>query len=229
MSKSLTTKTAIFESFRTLLIESQSGSVTVQDLTTSCGISRKTFYYHFPDQLTLMEWGFRQGIAQRLRDQCAKESLVGPIRQMSDPFPDLPYYACSPSGVRSIDGANFFEIFTDYLEAYRTYYYKLLTGQSSANFVRYILSIYYYAFYRDVKFIVGGRSVGQETLVKFTRYFLHSSISSYLDEILYFNTPLTNCIPEETPNFHHDALRDAIDRYFSADEKRYRFPKLHSL
>jgi len=227
MSKSQQTKSTIFSAYKELVVGPGSAPATVQEITARCGISRKTFYYHFPDQLSLVEWGYRQGIAQQLREECSKETLVMPIKQMNDPFPDLPYYARRPQGVRSIDASVFFGTFTHHLESNRAYYQKLLAGQNAREFMRYIFTLYYYPFYADVKYIVNGRSIDQETIVRFTHWFLHSAITCYFEEIAYFpSAPLTTWPSQESPNFHHNSLHDAIERFFSAEEKRYRFVKL---
>ncbi len=50
----LTTK-AIKESFFTLLSKKSIDQITVRDITTLCGVSRNTFYYHYEDITALLE------------------------------------------------------------------------------------------------------------------------------------------------------------------------------
>ena len=50
-----TTKRALEESLKKLLLSKPLDKITINDLTTDCGISRMTFYYHFQDIPSLLE------------------------------------------------------------------------------------------------------------------------------------------------------------------------------
>ena len=50
------TKLALEESLKHLLLKKPLDKITINDLTTDCGISRMTFYYHFKDIYDLVEW-----------------------------------------------------------------------------------------------------------------------------------------------------------------------------
>ncbi len=50
------TKLALEESLKRLLLNKPLDKITINDLTTDCGISRMTFYYHFKDIYDLVEW-----------------------------------------------------------------------------------------------------------------------------------------------------------------------------
>ena len=51
-----TTKYALETSLKNLLLKKPMDKITIQDLTTECGISRMAFYYHFKDIYDLVEW-----------------------------------------------------------------------------------------------------------------------------------------------------------------------------
>lgn len=51
-----TTKLALEESLKKLLQHKKIDKITINDLTTECGISRMSFYYHFKDIYDLVEW-----------------------------------------------------------------------------------------------------------------------------------------------------------------------------
>lgn len=51
-----TTKTALEASLKRLLLHKKIDKITISDLTTDCGISRMSFYYHFKDIYDLVEW-----------------------------------------------------------------------------------------------------------------------------------------------------------------------------
>lgn len=50
------TKHALAESLKKLLLKKPLNKITINDLTTDCGISRMAFYYHFKDIYDLVEW-----------------------------------------------------------------------------------------------------------------------------------------------------------------------------
>ncbi len=50
------TKRALGASLKKLLLHKSLDKITISDITTDCGISRMTFYYHFKDIYDLVEW-----------------------------------------------------------------------------------------------------------------------------------------------------------------------------
>ena len=56
INMSNTTKRLLEVSLKKLLLKKPLDKITIQDLTTDCGISRMTFYYHFKDIYDLVEW-----------------------------------------------------------------------------------------------------------------------------------------------------------------------------
>lgn len=50
------TKCALEASLKKLLLQKPLDKVTINDLTSDCGISRMAFYYHFKDIYDLVEW-----------------------------------------------------------------------------------------------------------------------------------------------------------------------------
>lgn len=51
-----TTKLALEASLKKLMLHKPLDKITINDLTTDCGISRMSFYYHFKDIYDLVEW-----------------------------------------------------------------------------------------------------------------------------------------------------------------------------
>ena len=51
-----TTKIALEDSLKRLLLRKPLDKITITDITTDCGISRMAFYYHFKDIYDLVEW-----------------------------------------------------------------------------------------------------------------------------------------------------------------------------
>lgn len=51
-----TTKPALEASLKKLLLHKSIDKITINELTSDCGISRMSFYYHFKDIYDLVEW-----------------------------------------------------------------------------------------------------------------------------------------------------------------------------
>ena len=60
------TKHALAESLKKLLLKKPLNKITINDLTTDCGISRMAFYYHFKDIYDLVEWSCQEDAAKAL-------------------------------------------------------------------------------------------------------------------------------------------------------------------
>ena len=52
----LTTKKMIASSFKELLLEKPMSKITINDIAERASITRQTFYYHFQDIISLVEW-----------------------------------------------------------------------------------------------------------------------------------------------------------------------------
>jgi len=55
---SQTTKMALAASLKSLLSKKPLEKITVIDIVNDCGVNRQTFYYHFQDIYTLLDWIF---------------------------------------------------------------------------------------------------------------------------------------------------------------------------
>ncbi|HZK33644.1 MAG TPA: TetR/AcrR family transcriptional regulator C-terminal domain-containing protein [Tissierellaceae bacterium] len=58
MSNSQITKLALADSMKELMEEKPMSKITISDITESCNLSRKSFYYHFKDKYDLVNWIF---------------------------------------------------------------------------------------------------------------------------------------------------------------------------
>ena len=63
------TKLALEESLKHLLLKKPLDKITINDLTTDCGISRMAFYYHFKDIYDLIEWACLEDGKRALADK----------------------------------------------------------------------------------------------------------------------------------------------------------------
>jgi probable dihydroxyacetone kinase regulator len=62
MAKALLTKRAIAGAMKDLMRDLPFESITVDAITERCGLSHKTFYYHFRDKYDVVNWIFRNEI-----------------------------------------------------------------------------------------------------------------------------------------------------------------------
>ncbi len=60
------TRHMIVEAFMTLINDKGFKSVTVQDITGQAGINRATFYAHFKDKYSLLDYSIREGFLQEI-------------------------------------------------------------------------------------------------------------------------------------------------------------------
>lgn len=63
---SQTTKRALEESLKRMLLKKPVNKITISDITQDCGINRMTFYYHFKDIYDLVEWSCMEDAAKAL-------------------------------------------------------------------------------------------------------------------------------------------------------------------
>ncbi len=60
------TKEALEASLKKVMLKKPLDKITIQDITTDCGISRMAFYYHFKDIYDLVEWACLADAARAL-------------------------------------------------------------------------------------------------------------------------------------------------------------------
>ena len=62
-----TTKRALENSLKQMLLKKPLDKITISDLTDDCGISRMAFYYHFKDIYDLVEWSCMEDAPRALQ------------------------------------------------------------------------------------------------------------------------------------------------------------------
>lgn len=68
------TKLALESSLKKLLLHKPLDKITINDLTSDCGISRMSFYYHFKDIYELVEWVCVEDGRRALQDKKTYET-----------------------------------------------------------------------------------------------------------------------------------------------------------
>ena len=66
---SQTTKRALEQSLKNLLLKKPLNKITINDIAEDCGINRMTFYYHFQDIYDLVEWSCYEDAKKALEEK----------------------------------------------------------------------------------------------------------------------------------------------------------------
>ena len=69
MAESKMTKKALAASLKELMKEVPFSKITISDIATNCGMSRKSFYYHFKDKYDLVNWIFEDEFITPMRSK----------------------------------------------------------------------------------------------------------------------------------------------------------------
>ena len=77
-----TTKAALEESLKRLLLKKPLDKITISDLTTDCGISRMAFYYHFKDIYDLVEWSCIEDASRALQGKKTYDTWQEGLQQI---------------------------------------------------------------------------------------------------------------------------------------------------
>ena len=67
MADSNITKRALAAALKSLLAERPFAKVSVREICEACGMSRKSFYYHFKDKYELLNWIFETEFVARVQ------------------------------------------------------------------------------------------------------------------------------------------------------------------
>ena len=69
-----TTKQALEESLKHMLLKKPLDKITIRDITEDCGVSRMAFYYHFQDIYDLVEWACIEDASKALQGKKTYET-----------------------------------------------------------------------------------------------------------------------------------------------------------
>lgn len=62
------TKEALALALEEILLSKSLNKITINDITSSCGVNRQTFYYHFKDIYDLLEWTMNRNVKEFKED-----------------------------------------------------------------------------------------------------------------------------------------------------------------
>lgn len=66
MTDRTATKEAMGNALKDLVVKKSFDKISINDITSACGLGRQSFYYHFQDKYQLLEWVFREGALRPL-------------------------------------------------------------------------------------------------------------------------------------------------------------------
>ncbi len=69
MADANTTKQELAESLKDLMIKKSFEKITIKEICDSCGMNRKSFYYHFKDKYDLVNWIFDNEFANEATER----------------------------------------------------------------------------------------------------------------------------------------------------------------
>lgn len=175
---SINTMMLMSESFINLTEQNPIDKISISDIVAASGKNRKTFYYHFESKAHLIRWIFRNDLAETLRDRFDESHLVYEDAH-DDAITGLPYYIFKKSGVRSLDGSEFFCALADTFQKRRSYYAKALRANDQESLRAYLFSLYTPALENDIKFILSNRSL-DDASVRFLAEFFTGAFVTYI-------------------------------------------------
>lgn len=105
--KSKIYKDAIAKSFMELSKEKSVAEITVSDIAKACGISRQTFYHHFKDKFSVMEYLYEPAIRQikEINMGYGNDIQEALLRMYQECYDNRAYYM----SIVSYEGQNSFE------------------------------------------------------------------------------------------------------------------------
>jgi AcrR family transcriptional regulator len=173
---SQTTMQELAEAFIKLTEAKAPEKISVSDIIVAAGKNRKTFYYHFVDKNQLIIWIFRSDFAEELEKRFDGTQLVFESGN-KEPYSNLPYYAFSKRGVRSLDGSLIIEALAACFESRRDYYAKILRMTEFGNLTDYLYQLFTPAMRRDVEFVLSNRQLSEASIDFLAEYYAGSFLS----------------------------------------------------
>lgn len=133
------TKKALAAAMKKLMAQKPFLKISVRDICEECGMSRKSFYYHFKDKYDLMNWIFAEDFVGRI-DPGAYESEWGLLDDLCRYFYAEREFYCN---ALRVEGQNSFKEY--FFETQR----PLIASYVQHVFARNVKKDFYVAFFCD--------------------------------------------------------------------------------
>ena len=135
MPGSLITKNALAAAMRELMQQEHFQKISIGDICARCGMSRKSFYYHFRDKYDLVNWVFYTDLVNLVREK--EKASYGAYEFFEDLagyfYENRAYYV----NAFSVEGQNCFaEYFAEILQPIaQTYLRQAMADDSESEFL----------------------------------------------------------------------------------------------
>ena len=146
------------------VIDSSLDQVRIADLIAELGINRNTFYYHFSSKYDVALWVLQEDLAAELESCFSQDDLLylspkdGTAKSQR-----IPYYVRVESGAHALDASGFTKALVRCTLRSKAFYRKIF-NQQETEFARCFIGRYYPAIEEDIRFVLGGRYMPDETV-----------------------------------------------------------------
>ena len=130
MAGSHITKLALANAMKSIMAQQPFARISVSDISTACGMSRKSFYYHFHDKYELVSWIFEKEFVLPSRARKYASSWEFFYALCTYFYENLPFYV----NAFAMHGQNSFaEYFSKFLRPLVSAYFKKLFPEGENN------------------------------------------------------------------------------------------------
>lgn len=178
------TKSAIAASMKQLMQKIPFDHITIADIIKKCGISRKTFYYHFKDKYDLINWIFSTEIIDQIVENTTLDNLEQCNLQLCHYVRDNKVFcanAINESGQNSL-----IQFLYSYVERQINILCREAVSQKilSGDDVKFLIDYYYNAFTGVLKtWIKDDLKDSPETIVKRWMSVVNQNLENYISMI----------------------------------------------
>lgn len=175
------TQTAIANTMKQLMKSRAFNDISVNDIINECGISRKTFYYHFKDKYDVVNWIFRTDVVDSILESTTLENWAeGSLKLCRYIYDNCAFY----TNAVNITGQN---SFIDYLNNLTRLQVEKLSAMACGNFTiddadkEFMIDFFYNAFVGVLsKWVKGGMKDPPEIIVGRWKAIADKSLENYV-------------------------------------------------
>lgn len=200
------TRQLIADAFAEAVRQTSLSRVRIADLIDELGINRNTYYYHFSSKSETALWIFRCDLDEQLREMLPQSQLV------AQPFSkriaqSLAFYTHVEIAARTLDASTFMKALMTCVARDTSFYRKLFT-MMEPEFMEAVAQLYYPVLVEDVRFILDGRYMPEETL----HMVVTLSVKTLLNAVEFFlqNPSMQAQLLDERVNPFGNAIQETL-------------------
>ena len=182
MSTAMITEMAIVNAMKQLMKFKSFNNISIKDIINECGVSRKTFYYHFRDKYDVVNWLFKTDIVDSVLDSTTLENWAdGSLKLCQYIYNNKTFY----TNAINVTGKNSFK---EYLNTLTRLQVEKLTAQACRTRIvgeadkEFMIDFFYNAFVGIlVTWINSEMKDNPEVIVKRWKTLTDKSIENYVN------------------------------------------------